>query len=441
MPDNNLKQIVEKFILDLPDYTANMKLAVSYSGGIDSGVLLDTVLSLYRSGKILQLKVIYFNHNLRGEESVREKQFIESKFRNSEMDLLVIDLDVNKLSKDKNISIESAARELRYFHLENIAKGVDYILLGHHRDDNIETVFFNFLRGSGLNGLEGIKKIRGKYLRPLLDISKEKITEYAEKNNIEYVTDSSNSKDEFSRNKIRNNVIPFIEKELNRNIKNSIQSLSQNVAEVNEYFDGIIKEFLFSKEKAVNINKSLWILNREKFIKEHIVIQKLLINHCLKTMNMDYNLDGKRIRSIVEHISAKKENQLEFFDHRFEVFGNNIIISGPNFSGDNSTGITVTENVSEFYFDPAKINELKYGTINLEGKFTPFGKTNSEKIRKVLSDKKIPKIFRENLKVILDGSEVIFIQGVGISDNIKADQNTVEKKFISIENNYLENLF
>ena len=289
--------------------------------------------------------------------------------------------------------------------------------------------------------MEDIKKIRGKYIRPLLDISKEVIIEYAEENNVEYVTDSSNSKDDFSRNKIRNNIIPFIEKELNRKVKGSIQNLSQNTAEVNEYFDGIINEYFLSKDKALKINKSLWTLNRDKFIHESIVIQKMIINHCLKTMNMDYNLDAKSIRSIVYHITAKKDNILEFFDHKFEVFGNNIIIIGPNFSNDNSTNIIVSEKLSEFYFDPAKVGELEYCTINLESEFTPFGKTNPEKIRKVLSDKKIPKIFRENLKVVLDSSKVIFIQGVGISDNIKTDENKVEKSFISIENNYLEFLF
>ncbi|MCK4981228.1 MAG: tRNA lysidine(34) synthetase TilS, partial [Candidatus Delongbacteria bacterium] len=347
-----------------------------------------------RSGKILQPKVVYFNHNLRGDESIKEKHFIVNRFKDTDIDLSIIDLDVNKLSDDKSISIESAARELRYFHLEKIAKEVDYVLLGHHRDDNIETVFFNFLRGSGLNGLEGIKKIRGKYLRPLLDVPKEEIIEYAEKNNIEYVTDSSNFKDEFSRNKIRNKVIPFIENELNRKVKGSIQNLSQNIAEVNEYFVGIIKEYFHSKEKTVNINKSLWTLNRDMFIQESIVIQKLIINHCLKTMNMSYNLDQKSIDAIIKHIREKKENILEFFGHKIEIFGNNIIVIGPDFSNDNSVGIVASEKASEFYFDSAKISELKYDIINLEDEFTPFGKANPEKIRKVLSDKKIPKIFR-----------------------------------------------
>ena len=437
MPDNDLRNIVERSIHDI----LGLKFAVSYSGGIDSAVLLDIISYLHRSGKISQPKVIYFNHNLRGEESVKEKAFIEDKLNEIDVDIRIIDLDVKAYSSKKNISIESAARELRYLHLGSIAKEVDHILLGHHRDDNIETVFFNFLRGSGLNGLEGIKKIRGKYLRPMLDISKEEIIEYAKKNNIEYVTDSSNFKDEFSRNKIRNNIIPFIEKELNRNIKNSIQNLSQNISEINEYFNMVISKFLGDKLNARNVNKSLWILNRDMFLKESIVIQKLVINKCLKTMNMDYNLDSKSIRVVVEQIATRKDNILEYFDHKIEVFGNNIIILGPNFSIDNSTDITVSEIASKFYFDLAKVSQLKYDTINIEDEFTSFGKKNSEKIRKILSDKKIPKIFRENLKVILDGKKVLFIQGVGISDNIRSDQNTVEKKFISIENNYLENLF
>jgi len=439
LPDNDLKYLVQRSIQDILDLNTDLKFAVSYSGGIDSAVLLDIILNFYRSGKISKPKVIYFNHNLRGEESIKERSFIENKFKDVEIE--IIDLDVEAYSSEKNISIESAARELRYFHLENIAKEVNYILLGHHKDDNVETVFFNFLRGSGLNGLEGIKKIRGKYLRPLLDVSKEEIIEYATQNNVEYVTDSSNFKNEFSRNKIRNNIIPFIENELNRNIKNSIQNLSQNISEVNEYFNTVVSKFLDNEYNARNINKSLWILNRELFLEESIVIQKFIINHCLQAMNMDYNLDSKSIRSIVEHIAENKDNILEFFGHIFEVFGNNILIIGPNFSDDNTTNITVSDKPSDFYFDPAKVNELKYDIINLEDEFTPFGKTNPEKIRKVLSDKKIPKIFRENLKVILDGSRVIFIQGVGIFDNIKADENTVEKKFISIENNYLEELF
>ncbi|NOR44417.1 MAG: tRNA lysidine(34) synthetase TilS, partial [Candidatus Delongbacteria bacterium] len=385
MADNDLKNIVERSIQDVIDLNADLKFAVSYSGGIDSAVLLDIIFNFYRSAKISKPKIIYFNHNLRGEESVKERQFIENKFNDNDVDIRIIDLDVETYSSEKDISIESAARELRYYHLESIAEEVDHILLGHHRDDNIETVFFNFLRGSGLNGLEGIKKIRGKYLRPMLDISKEEITKYAEKNDIEYVTDSSNFKDEFSRNKIRNNIIPFIEKELGRNIKNSIQNLSQNISEVNEYFNTVISKFLDDKLNARNANKSLWILSRDMFLKESVVIQKLIINHCLQTMNMDYNLDSKSIRSIVEHIAAKKDNILEYFDHKIEAFGNNIIILGPNSSYDNSTYISVLEKTSEFYFDPVKVSKLKYDTINIEDEFTSFGKKSPEKIRKVLS--------------------------------------------------------
>ncbi|MDA3837686.1 MAG: tRNA lysidine(34) synthetase TilS [Candidatus Delongbacteria bacterium] len=443
MRDNDLKKIVERTLRNVLDFNTDLKLAVSYSGGIDSAVLLDIILQLHRSGEISTPKVIYFNHNLRGEESNNEKQFIENKFRDTDIDIRIIDLDVNKLSKEKNISTESAARELRYLHLEAIAKDVDHILLGHHRDDNIETVFFNFLRGSGLNGLEGIKKFRGKYLRPMLDSSKEEIIQYAEKNNIEYVTDSSNFKDEFSRNKIRNNIIPFIEKELNRNIKNSIQNLSQNVTEVNEYLNTVVSQFLDNNINARNLNKSLWILNREMFDKENVVIQKLIINQCLKTMKMDYNLDSKSIRSIVEHIALKNNNILEFYSHEIEVYGNNILILGPNFTKDNISSISISgDGESEYYFDASKVNKkLKYSIVDLENDFKPFGKINPEKVRKVLSDKKIPKIFREHLKIISQNCKIIFIQGVGISNDIKTDKATSEKKFISIENNYLENLF
>jgi tRNA(Ile)-lysidine synthase len=443
LPDNDLNKMVEKAIQDIVDLNSELKFAVSYSGGIDSAVLLDIIFDFYRSGKILKPRVIYFNHNLRGEESIKEKQFIENKFKDTDIDIMMIDLDVNKLSMEKNISIESAARELRYLHLENISKEIDYILLGHHRDDNIETVFFNFLRGSGLNGLEGIKKIRGKYLRPLLDVSKEEIIEYAKKNNVEYITDSSNFKDEFSRNKIRNNIIPFIEKELDRNIKNSIQNLSQNISEVNEYFNTVVSKFLSDKVNARNINKSLWILNRNIFLKESVVIQKFIINNCLQTMNMDYNLDNKSIRSIVEHIAGNKDNILEYFGHKIEVFGNNIIISGSNFSKDNISSVAVSENKdSEYYFDSSKVGkDFKYSIVDLENYFKKFGRTNQEKIRKVLSDKKIPKIFREHLKIISNGCKTIFIQGVGISNDIKADDTTLKKNFIIVENNYLEDLF
>ncbi|MBN2789533.1 MAG: tRNA lysidine(34) synthetase TilS [Candidatus Delongbacteria bacterium] len=442
MPGNELKSIVEKNLKILPSFNSKTKLAVSYSGGVDSAVLLDIVLFICKEMRLPVPAVIYFNHNLRGKESSQEKSFIISKFKHLGKNLRTIDLDVQTYSKRKNISIESAARELRYRNLDTILNQYDYILLGHHGDDNVETVLFNIFRGSGLQGLEGIKKLRGKYVRPLLEVSKSDILDYAEKNKIDYVTDSSNLKNDFSRNKIRNKIIPLIESELNRNIRNSINRLSNHISEVTGYLDKVVDERLDDISYIRSEYDGIIIINKEKFLQEDVVIKKSILNRAISLLGAYYNIDTKNIDLILAHIADNKKNVLQVQEFDLEITGNNILLVNSTKLKDISDLIISNERNSDLYFDKSKINNsIDIKSIDIENSFIPFGKSKSEKIRKILSDKKIPKLFRDKLKVIMDGEIVIFIQGVGISEVIKADEATKEKTYISIKNNYLDILF
>ncbi|MDD4206231.1 MAG: tRNA lysidine(34) synthetase TilS, partial [Candidatus Delongbacteria bacterium] len=207
---------IKQFITELEESGRDMRTAVSFSGGTDSRVLLDVFIRLWKDNVIPEPEVIYFNHKLRGKESAAEEKFVKETCAACKIKLRLIHLDVKKYAEEKKMTIETAARELRYFHYGRLAEDYGCIAQGHHADDNAETVFFNIMRGSGLEGACGIKKVRDKFIRPLLDFTRREILDYAADRNLKFVEDSTNAKTDHSRNKIRNIIFPLIEKELNR---------------------------------------------------------------------------------------------------------------------------------------------------------------------------------------------------------------------------------
>lgn len=183
---------------------------VGLSGGADSVSLLSILRNLG-----IRCIAAHCNFHLRGAESDRDETFCRELCEKSGVKLIVQHFDVGTRMKSTGESIEMACRTLRYDWWNSmIAKGIgDYIAVGHHREDNIETFFINLLRGCGLRGLKGMQPCNGRIIRPLLDITRQEIESYLLDKGIGYVTDSTNLEDEFRRNKLRLNILPLIEKE------------------------------------------------------------------------------------------------------------------------------------------------------------------------------------------------------------------------------------
>ena len=225
---------IEKEHLFLPDD----KLLVALSGGADSVALLRV---LHTAG--YQCEAAHCNFHLRGEESNRDEQFVRQLCQKYGIRLHTIDFNTTQYATEKRISIEMAARELRYNWFEKIKEecGAHVIAVAHHQDDSVETMLLNLIRGTGITGLLGIRPRNGAIVRPLLCINREEIIRYLQQIGQDFVTDSTNLEDEYTRNKIRLNLRPLMP-EINPSVKNSLIETSIHLNDVATIYNKVIDE-------------------------------------------------------------------------------------------------------------------------------------------------------------------------------------------------------
>ena len=201
--ETKVKQFIEKEAL----FTRKDKILIGVSGGRDSIALLHV---LYRLG--YDIVVAHCNFHLRGDESNRDSEFVTKHVQDMDVPFYTIDFDTELYARQNKLSIEMAARELRYEWFESLLKltGCKYIAVAHHADDVVETFLINITRGTGLHGLTGIKAKNGNIVRPFLRITRNDINDYIYDNGLDYVEDSTNSEVVYVRNKVRNIIIPAL---------------------------------------------------------------------------------------------------------------------------------------------------------------------------------------------------------------------------------------
>ena len=224
---------------------ADNKYIVALSGGADSVALL-----LIMKALGYDIEAAHCNFHLRGKESERDENFCVSLCESLGIILHRIHFDTLTYAQLHKVSIEMAARDLRYSYFEQLRRDInaDAICVAHHKDDNVETILLNLVRGTGMNGLTGISPRNGFILRPLLCIGREDILEYLEAENQDYVTDSSNLVDDVQRNKMRLNVLPLLQ-DVNPAVKDNILTMARWIAEASTIVEASLSE---AKAKAVS---------------------------------------------------------------------------------------------------------------------------------------------------------------------------------------------
>ena len=216
-------------------------LVVGVSGGADSMLLLDMFVSILGSE---QIKVLHLNHSIRGEEALRDQQHVEKYCLEHNISCKVVVRDIPAEARDLGKSLEEAGRIARYqeFELEANNMGYKYIACAHHANDRAETVMMNILRGSGVRGLRGMDFVSGKVIRPLLNVTRQEIMEYVETNNIPYVTDSTNSDNNYRRNALRNDLFKYIEDNYGVDITGRLNALADLAREDSDCLDQMAEE-------------------------------------------------------------------------------------------------------------------------------------------------------------------------------------------------------
>lgn len=259
------------------------KIVVAVSGGPDSMTLLNCLIKL-KDELGIQIVAAHVNHMIR-EVADEETKYVEDFCREHDVECYVKRADVLNIAKEEKISTEEAGRNVRYDFFEEVLKTTDSnkIAIAHNKNDNVETVLMNVIRGSGVSGLKGIEPVRlDKYIRPLIEIERCDIEEYCKAESLNPKYDESNNENVYTRNKVRNLLIPYLKKEFNPNIIDSISRLSDLATQENEYIENVTRckfEEIVQKQDTSYI-----MLNLKKFNKEEDFIKSKIILLCIQKL-------------------------------------------------------------------------------------------------------------------------------------------------------------
>lgn len=250
-------------------------IVVGVSGGPDSMTLLNVLCSLKETLQI-HLFVAHINHQIR-KEAKQDEEYVKDFCAAHQIPFFVLEKDVMQLAKEQKIGTEEAGRKVRYDFFEEICKKVNAskIATAHTANDQAETILMNLMRGSGTNGLKGMEVKRGKYIRPLLEITRQEIEQYCQKQQINPRIDQTNQENVYTRNRIRNELIPYIEKNFNPSIVTSLNRLSEIVKEQEEYMEKVVEKAYL--EIMLEQNGEKIVLDLKKFTSLEIVIKKRIL--------------------------------------------------------------------------------------------------------------------------------------------------------------------
>lgn len=271
------------------------KIVIGVSGGPDSMCLLDSLYCL-KDKLNIEIIVAHINHKIR-KEADEETEYVKDYCKNKNIKCYVKKAEVEKLAKEQKLGTEEMGRKIRYDFFKEVAKkeNANKIATAHNLNDNVETVMLNLLRGTGISGLKGIEIKRTednlKYIRPIRECERKDIEKYCEEQNLNPRIDKTNFENIYNRNKVRNELIPFLKKEFNPNILEGINRLSDLAREEEEYFEEIISKKYEELKIGENLNEI--VLELHKFNELNKVIKSKIIIYTINKVNGNVQGIGK----------------------------------------------------------------------------------------------------------------------------------------------------
>lgn len=406
------------------------KVAVAVSGGKDSIALLKWFSNSAQNFGA-EFFAVNIEHGIRGESSVSDSAFVADYCNKNNIPLISFKVDSLKTAEEKGITVEQAARELRYECFKSLIESgkCNKVATAHHKDDNAETVLMRIFRGTGIRGLKGITELRdGVYIRPLLAVTKKDIAEFISKNNLPFVEDETNADSKYRRNYIRNEILPVIKKQYPE-VADSILRLSRNAAEIEDFLDSIIPDIQISDKVA-----SFKITD-----KRPLVIKRQALK-CFRALDIFADIEERHLALLVDlakavngtkldmpyNVTAFKEYDYLSFEIKSQTENKEIKITLPFEGTINGYKVKIKKfdgklDKGELVFSALKLPEDAVLRSRREGDiFTKFG-GGTKTLGDYLTDKKIPLRLRGNLPVIASNGVILAVCGVEISDKIKAE--------------------
>lgn len=420
-------------------FTAKDRLLLAVSGGIDSAVLCELC---YQGG--YDFVMAHCNFRLRGEESERDEQFVRDLGKKYGKEVLVKQFDTEAYAAARKVSIQVAARELRYAWFEEIASGV--IVTAHHLDDNIETVLMKFFKGTGIAGMRGILPRQGKVVRPLLFAKKEELAQFAADHQLPWVEDSSNAQDKYARNYLRHQVVPLLQK-LYPEVVNNLAANIARFREVEELYHQAVeahqKKLLEYKGSEVHIP----VLKLKKAAPLSTLVYEITKGYgftAAQTADIIHLLDSESGRYVasgthriirnrnwliiapvrteaVNHIIIEKEDTLVQFSMGSLLF-KNVSLKGSPFPAHHSP-LTTDNSIacidSKHLHYPLLLRRWKAGDY-----FYPLGMKKKKKVARFLIDSKLSQTDKEKVWVLESNKKILWVVGMRIDDRCKVDHGT-----------------
>lgn len=420
--------------------TINLPKTKSYliavSGGVDSMVLCDLLL---RHG--YNFSVAHCNFGLREKESDADEQLVTQWCDTHQVKIFVKKFDTQLYAEQQHLSIQLAARELRYDFFRKLceAHSINYILTAHHQDDNIETVFFHFVRGTGIQGLTGIPFQNENVMRPLLSFTKKEILQYAEENNIIFREDSSNQKNTYTRNKIRNAILPAIEEFLPTVKQNIVQNI-QRLSEANEIYNQRIAQ---CQKKLIELRGKDFYIPILKL--KNITPLNTVLYELLKPFDFSYEQAQQAIMIMDSEAGRKIETQNYRLlkDRRFFIISKKeTTVTDILYIDEDTTQIETSDalwNIRCVAADKHKIivdksviqvdaSQLEFPLILRrwrQGDYMyPLGMKKKKKIARILIDEKVPLHEKENIWVVESNKKIICVAGIKTDERFKVTDKT-----------------
>ncbi|MBN2567877.1 MAG: tRNA lysidine(34) synthetase TilS [Deltaproteobacteria bacterium] len=433
------------------------RICVAVSGGPDSVALLRFLYLL--SGKYsLHLIVAHLNHGLRGNESERDEIFVKQLCESMEIPVKSRNVSITEIRKIEGGSIEDIGRRERYKFFKELSQkeGLNKIALGHNLNDQAETIVMRFLRGSGSEGLKGMLPVReGRYIRPFLEVTRNEIVAFLDKEGVQYVTDSSNRDSAYLRNRIRTDLIPALRNSYNNRLMENLCQMADILREEDDYFEkevaGILKNWkllLDGDEIRINISE---------FRKLHCAMQQRVIKFLLRKISSKKTGIGyANIMSVCNLINSRIPNvSLNLpFHIRVEREYDILVFS--------KAGYPSTPGCSDFTYRvdiPATIHiresdiKLKFDFVNVENidfknnraiymdykaitfpveirnikpgdRMQPLGMEGTKKVKDIFIDAKIPKKRRGIIPLLVDRNSVLWIIGMKMNNAVRLTKMT-----------------
>ena len=429
---------LQNFIAQNQLFTADDKLLLAVSGGIDSVFMLEILSQLPN-----QLAILHCNFSLRGNESDEDEAFVKQLAIKYNTPLFTRKFDTKAYANENNISIQMAARNLRYDWFEDVrqTENYNYIIIAHNKNDLVETFFINLTRGTGIKGLTGIKAKNNTIIRPLLFASRSDIETYCIAHNISYREDSSNAQTKYKRNKIRHSIIPLFE-ELNASFIDTMYANISRLKDVEEIYNQGIKSI---KEDIVNYEgDEVWIeINALKDYEHPMAL--------LFEILTPYNFPGKNILDIFESLYSQPGKIFYSDTHQLLRDRTFLIISTRTESSHTSVEILEDDNVIVY---PIELNIKQIGKTteynsskdnciacldaqklhfpltlrrwNHGDYFYPLGMNQKKKLSDFFIDQKVPLHEKDHIWILESNNEIVWIIGHRIDNRYKITENTTD---------------